>query len=276
VAADVSANEPADVTKPDVSPVDRPTLPGPAPVRPHRARFGLIYAALALTLAAAIAGVVVYAGQTIHPGPAWSAWKPSGGGIGAAKQIVAHVAPRYRLPDGNQLLDVITKHPSVSSGGQTVPVPLIAVRGPKGKVDQVEDVSNDSSLTFALCGLGAACSIATGTPSVERAALVRREALELALYTFKYIPGIKSVVAFMPPPAGTKPTTAVYLQKSDLAPELKVPLTRTLSPHVPLPTKISAAEQARVDSITGSKLYTFGYSQTQQGDLVLVLSPPKA
>lgn len=278
MAADLSATEPSDITKPDVSPVDRPTLPGPAPARPHRARFGLVYAALGLTLAAAIGGVVVYANQSIHPAPAWSSWKPSGGGIGAAQQIVAHVAPRYRLPDGNQLLDVIPKHPSVSSGKQTVPVPWIAIRGPKGKInaDQVENVSDNSSLTFAMCGLGAACSIATGKPSVERAALVRREALELALYTFKYIPSVKSVVAFMPPPAGAKPTTAVYLKKTDLAPELKVPLIHTLSPHVPLPTKIPAAEQARVDAITGSKLYTFGYSQTQQGDLVLVLTPPKA
>ena len=123
MAADVSSNEPADITKPDVSPIDRPALPQPAPAQPHRARFGVIYAALALALAAAVVGVVIYARQSIHPAPAWSTWKPSGGGIGAAQQIVAHVAPRYRLPDGNQLLDVITKHPSVSSGNQTVPVP---------------------------------------------------------------------------------------------------------------------------------------------------------
>ena len=273
-----SEAEPSDITKPDVSPVDRPVFPPPASVRPHRARFFVIYGLLALSLAAAIMGVVIYAGRAVNPAPAWSSWKPSGGGIGAAQQIIAHVAPRYRLPDGNQLLDVIPKHPSVSSGGQTIPVPLIAVRGPKGKIDpdQVENVSDNSSLAYSLCGLGSACAIATGKPSVERAALVRREALELALYTFKYIPGIKTVVAFMPPPAGMKPTTAVYLKKSDLTPELKVPLTHTLSPHVPLPTNIPAAEEARVDAITGPKLYTFGYSQTQQGDLVLVLSPLKA
>ena len=278
MAADVSANELPDIAKPDVSPVDRPRLPEPAPARPNRGRFVFIYAMLGLALAAAIAGVVIYAGRAINPAPAWSSWKPTGGGIGAAQQIIAHVAPRYRLPDGNQLLDVITKHPSVSSGGQTVPVPWIAIRGPHGKVnpDTIQNVSDNSSLTFALCGLGEACSIATGKPSVERAALVRRETLELALYTFKYIPGVKSIVAFMPPPAGTKPTTAVYLQKSDLEPELKVPLTRTLSPHVPLPTNMPAREEARVDAITGPKLYTFQYSQTQQGDLVLVLSPLKA
>ena len=97
-------------------------------------------AVLGLALAAAIVGVVVYAGRAINPGPAWSSWKPSGGGLGAAKQIAEHISPNYRLPDGNQLVDVIPKGPAVSSGGQTIPIPLLAVRGPKGKIlpDRVE------------------------------------------------------------------------------------------------------------------------------------------
>ena len=43
--------------------------------------------ALGAVLALALVGVVVYAGRSISPGPAWSSWKPSGGGLGAAKQI---------------------------------------------------------------------------------------------------------------------------------------------------------------------------------------------
>jgi hypothetical protein len=276
MATDLTS-ESADITKPGVSPVDRPTVSPPRP-RPHRLRFGVLYALLALALAAAIVGVVVYAGRAISPAPAWSAWKPSGGGLGAAKSIADHIAPKYRLPDGNQLVDIIPKGPAVSLGGQTIPIPLIAVRGPKGKIlpDQVVQTSSDNTLTFSLCGLGQSCAIATGKPSVERATLVRREILELALYTFKYVHDVKRIVAFMPPPAGTQPQYVVYLQKNDLSAQLKEPLDDTLKPRVPLPSQISATEQQRIDALTLSRIYKFGLSQTQQGEAVLVLQPLKA
>ena len=69
---------------------------------------------------------------------------------------------------------------------------------------------------YSLCGLGTSCSIATGKASVERGELVRREILELALYTFKYVGGVKNVIAFMPPRPGDSPKYVVYLQKSDV------------------------------------------------------------
>ncbi len=276
MASDLTGDEAGDIVKPDVSPVERPTLPTPPSAQPHRARFLAIYAILGLAVAAAIVGVVVYAGRAINPAPAWSSWKPSGGGLGAAKQIAQHVSPNYRLPDGNQLVDVIPKGPAVSSGGQEITIPLLALRGPKGKVDQVEQLSAENTFTFSLCGLGQSCAIATGKPSVARAVLVRREILELALYTFKYVHGVQRIVAFMPPPAGTNPTYVVYLQKADLEHQLKQPLTQTLKPKVPLPAQITPGEQQRIDGITATRIYKFGLSQTQQGDPVLVLTPIKA
>jgi hypothetical protein len=258
--------------------VQRPAALGPVSAQPHRLRFRVIYGVLGLALAAAIVGVVVYAGRAINPGPAWSTWKPTGGGLGAAKQIAEHISPNYRLPDGNQLVDVIPKGPAVSSGGQTIPIPLLAERGPKGKIlpDRVKQLTNENTLTFSLCGLGSSCSIATGKPSVARATLVRREILELALYTFKYVKNVKQIVAFMPPPAGTQPAYVVYLQKTDVEPQLKVPLMRTLAPKVPLPAQITPNEEQRIDSVTQPRIYKFGISQTQQGDAVLVLTPLQA
>jgi hypothetical protein len=265
--------EPSDIEKPDVSPVDRPSQPELRPTRRHRPRFLAVYAILALALGAAIAGLVVYAGRTINPGPAWSSWKPSGGGLGEVTKIADHIAPAYRLPDGHQLVDVIVRSSSVTSGGQNIPIPLIAVRGPKGKVDQVSQVGSTDTFMMSMCGLGQSCSIATGKPSVQRGTLVRREILELALYTFKYVNGAKRVVAFMPPTPGATASYVVYLQKNDLAPELKVPLNDTLSPKVPLPDQISSREQEKIDALTESKIYKFGLSQTQQGEPVLVLDP---
>ncbi|HZR96596.1 MAG TPA: hypothetical protein VFA56_12935 [Gaiellaceae bacterium] len=274
MAADLTGSEAGDITRPDVSPVDRPAPTAPNGSRSHRRRFALVYALLALALAAAIVGIVVYSGRALNSGPTWSAWKPSGGGIGAAKKIADHVAPKYRLPDGNQLVDVIARGPSVSgTNGQAIAIPLIAIRGPKGKIlpDQIVQTSSDNTLTYSLCGLGQSCSIATGKPSTERATLVRREILELALYTFKYMRGVKHIVAFMPPPAGTQPQFVVYLQKDDLKQQLHNPLTQTIPAKTPLPSQISPREQQRIDSLTLSKIYKFGLSQTQQGDPVLVL-----
>ncbi|MGH3048904.1 MAG: hypothetical protein ACRDLK_02015, partial [Gaiellaceae bacterium] len=204
---------------------------------------------------------------------AWSAWRPGGGGLGAARQIGDHVAPLYRLPSGAQLVDVITKAPSISAANQTVPVHYLAVRGTHGAADQVVSVSSSDTVMFSLCGLGQSCAIATGKASVERLRLVRREILELALYTFKYVGGIKNVVAFTPPAPGASPQYVVYLRRDDLAPELSSPLAVTLRAKTPLANTISAKEVRLVDATTESRYFSFSLSQTQQGDAVLVLAP---
>jgi len=272
-----------DVTGGDAGPVvpvepvaQTPTSPPPhARARhwPHRPRFVAVYALLALALGLAIAGIVIYAGRSINPGPKWSAWEPGGGGLGAAKQIADHVGGTYHLPSGQQLVDVIAKAPSVSPANQQIPIHYIAVRGAKGAIDQVVQVDSSNSLMYSLCGLGTSCSIATGTPSVARGTLVRREILELALYTFKYVGGVKNIIAFMPPTPGAQPTLAVYLQKNDFSQELKHPLSQTLNDKVPLPATISAKEQQMIDSTTQSRVYKFSLSQAQQGDAILVLQP---
>ncbi len=259
--------------------VAAPPAPPPAARREkrpqlYRHRFLVAYGALALALGATAAGIVIALGGRIGAAaPAWSSWQPSGGGLGAAEQIAAHVAPLYRLPDGKQLVDVIAKAPSVSPGNQTIPVHYIAVRGTAGKGDTIVGVSSSNSVMYSLCGLGPSCSIADGKPSVARGRLVRREILQLALYTFRYVPGVDSVVAFMPPRLGTNPQYVVFLQKGDLAGALSRPLAATLGPETPLPNTIPAREVRVVDATTESRVYTFTLSQSQQGDAILVLAP---
>jgi hypothetical protein len=250
----------------------------PAPTRPpgssHRLRFSLIYGGLGVVLAGAIVVVVLYAGRSISPGPSWSSWKPSGGGEGAAKQIADHVSKTYRLASGEQLVDVIAKAPAVSPASSiSIPIHYVAVRGSHGAGDQIYPVSSSNSIMYSLCGLGQSCSISKGKASVARGTLVRREILELALYTFKYVGGIKSVIAFMPPTPGTQPKYVVYLQKGDVKPQLKSPLLQTLGSKVPLSSTIPAREVHTIDAVTESRVYNFSLSQAQQGDAILVLAP---
>jgi hypothetical protein len=244
---------------------------------PHRTRFVMIYGLLAVVLGAAVVGLVIFAGKSISPAPAWSAWKPSGGGLGAAKQIAAQVGEGYRLPSGSQLVDVIAKAPSVSpASNETIPIQYVALHGMKSTADQIVAVSSSDSVMYSLCGLGASCAIATGKASVQRGTLVRREILELALYTFKYVGGIKSVIAFVPPTPGAQPKYVVYLQKSDLSSELKVPLAQTLATKVPPVSAIPAHDTTAVNETTGTRTYSFSLTQTQTGDAVLVLAPVAA
>jgi hypothetical protein len=249
----------------------RPPAPEPWP---YRRRFMFVYGLLAVSLTAAVAGIVVFANRSINAPPAWSAWRPGGGGLGEARQIADHISPAYRLPSGKQLVDVITRAPSISPpGSQTIPVHYLAVRGTNGSRDQIFGVSSSDSIMFSLCGLGPSCSIATGTASIARGRLVRREILELALYTFKYVGGIKNVIAFIPPRPGAAPQYVVYLRKEDLAQQLHVPLAQTLRPKTPLPNSITASEVKVVDGTTETRVFSFSLAQAQQGDAILVLAP---
>ena len=274
MAADVTPSElPAEPTTPAVPTQAQLDHQARVALGRHRPRFAFVYGLLGGVLVLAVVLVVLYAGRAITPAPKWSSWHPSGGGLGAAKQIADQVGKSYRLPNGDQLVDVIAKAPSVSpSSGETIPLHYIAVEGTKGAGSKDYAISPSNSVTYDLCGLGSSCAIASGKPSVARGTLVRREILELALYTFKYVGGVDHVVAFMPP-ASTQAQYAIYLQKSDVAAELKQPLAKTLASKVPLPAKIPAREVHVVDSVTEPRVYKFGVAQAQTGDFVLVLTP---
>jgi hypothetical protein len=270
VASDLTS-ESTDITKPDVSPVDRPSLPTVEP-KQHRARFGLLYFLLAAVLGVAIAGVVLYGTDKVGHSASWSSWEPTGGGLGGANQIAAHVAKQYHLPSGEQLVEVFAKAPSVSPSDQQIPLHYIVVSRANSNEAPIQ-ISSSDTVQYSLCGLGNSCAIEKGKPSVQRGTLVRREILELALYSFKYLHGIKNVIAFMPPTPGSQPKYIVFLQRSDLEPLLGKPLGASLGAKTPLANGITRTEQQTIDATTESKVFQFGLSQAQNGDAVLVLQP---
>jgi hypothetical protein len=280
VASEVASTETSVQTEAPVQPLEpAPAEPEPVQSRrtrgPHHGRFLTLYILLGVAVAASVAGLVVAAlGSSLtHSGSTqpWSSWRPSGGGLGAVQDVVTHVAPSYKLPGGSQLVDVLASPPEISPNGkQTFPLSFIAVRRTSGDLDYA--ISGSNSVFFQLCGLGAACSIATGTPSVARNVLVRREILELALYTFKYVSGMENVVAVMPPPPGKRPgaPSLVFLRRSDLAGLLSKPLTDTLGPRTPLPNSIPGREVATVNTLTSPRIFSASVAEAAQG-FVLVL-----
>jgi hypothetical protein len=118
------------------------------------------------------------------------------------------------------------------------------------------------------------CSIASGQPSEARHLLLRREALELALYTFKYAGTVNSVVVFLPPPPGGETaSTVAFFRRRDLGPELARPLSETLTPQTPGVGQISRKETATLNRITRKRIYQYDYTQSQDGGAILLLDP---
>jgi hypothetical protein len=244
-----------------------------------RRRFSIAYGVLTAIAVVGVFGAVVAATGIGPDGIAqqWSDFTPQGAGFERATNIATYVAPRYRLDTGDQLVAVQATKSVVQS---TVPIELVAVVkvDPSGAATQNYDViqGGDSLVSYQLCGLGDACAIRTGTPSVDRERLLRREALELALYSFHDIPGVTTVVAYMPPAPGKKPTIALLFRKVDFKAQLDRPLAETVGPTNATPTTLAASpEKAVVESLTGTSRYGFGFSQLQDGNAALVLDPTK-
>jgi hypothetical protein len=138
-----------------------------------------------------------------------------------------------------------------------------------------------------MCGLGPGCTI-IGKASAERLLLVRREALELALYTFQYI-GADQVVVMLPPllrpvavpgqPKKVKitsdPTNAVFFRSSDLSGELSHPLDTTLTHSAPsVGTVDRAPDTPAVSALTIPSFYKFSFVQNSQDNSLFLLLQP--
>ena len=129
-----------------------------------------------------------------------------------------------------------------------------------------------STLMYILCGGAASCAMA-GEASNARGQLVRREALELALYTFGYVDGVDAVVAFLPPKPNS-PSYAVFFKKGDLDSQLDHPLVRTLPQRrPPVPGKLTPTERKTIDDLTLTRYFRFELQRANNGARVLVLRP---
>jgi hypothetical protein len=261
----------------DAMPAAVPALPTKAEPKSYTTRFAIAYAGMGLVFAAAVTGLIVLVIKPgYHPGPAWSTWKPTPGTTQkVTAQIADHVAHRYRLGENaGQLVAVIPDKPEVTSGTTKISISAVAVRQAPQSNTGIQIYTTTKTEQYTFCGLGEHCSIATGTPTQERGRLVRREALEIALYTFKFVPSIDTITAFMTPAPGATTSQIMYLRKDDLKAELNQPITKTL-PLVtpPLPTSSDIGEAATIDKLTLPHMFTYTLTALQTGGAALILDP---
>lgn len=228
-----------------------------------RGRFAVAYLLLGAAVGAGIGTFIVLVQRpTPPPPPPWSSWQPGSSSTSSQLlEIANHVGQSYRLPSGNQLTAVRV---GGTQGGRQPNLQGIAVldKGNSGRVDQ--QYSDSDTAFYILCGASKNCAIPEGQPTVARGTVLRREALELALYTLEYAHPMKNVLVFFPPDPGQKAlSSTLFFHRDDLSNSLKRPLRDTL-PQVkpPLPGKIAPQEQRTVDDLTGQQLYHYlGISQ---------------
>jgi hypothetical protein len=254
----------------------RPGMPG-EPVAPARhsqyaPRFHFLTGALVAVGLAAVVGVallIALPGGGQDRGPRWSDWTPNSGGTAGAQQIAEHVGQEYKLPDGHQMVDVSV------TGLEIEGVPLaVALRQAPAQGGDIR-VFDDNGLIYRLCGLGPDCAIANGKASQQRHLLLRREALELALYSFRYLGDVHQIVVFMPPRLGQKPNQALFFREGDVAQELDRPLRASLSPRVPTVRTVTLSPDAPlVDQITTPKMFQFSLTQANTDNRGFIVLDP--
>jgi len=238
-----------------------------------------VYTILLVLAVAALVGLVVL---VIRPGheasPAWSSWKPENGGVAAmTKQIADHIGAQYRMTEGgSQLLAVLPTDASITNGNQKVPLRAIAIRRAPQTNTGIRVIGTEKTRLYILCGLGKNCSIEGGKASTTRGRLVRREALEAALYTFKFVPSVDSILAYMPPGPNATSSEVLFLEKDAFKDQLKQPLQKTLTAKTtPLPDSEDLGEAKTIDDLTLKHVFTYEYQPIETGGALVILDPSR-
>jgi hypothetical protein len=249
----------------------------------YRPRFGFILGAvIGVAMAAVALGTMLTLDAADDGVPAgWSDWRPQADdNAGAAQEIAEHVAPEYRLSDTQQIVAV--RSSPLELQGRSISV-VLRDRVAGGKIELIDG----KGVMYTLNGLGPNGSIKGGEPSEERHLLLRREALELALYTFRYAGDVDMVVTLLPPKppepgdaqaVGTlPPVPALFFRPGDLKSQLDVPLTATIPPDTPRAQELKpkGPEAQRIDALTLSNLFEASFTQGQDAGLFLVLDRPE-
>jgi hypothetical protein len=252
----------------------------------YRRRFGIVYVLLALATGVAVGALIVEAlrdpapSETVPTGKAQ--FNPSEPGELGAMQIADQVQRNYRLPNGDELVNVVASRNTLQDGNLGyLRVRFQIIRPGDGFKDKDSLlVQPEDAIQYSLCGAGQSCAI-PGTASADRGILVRRMGLELALRTMKFDPSVDNVTVFLgpiPPPQGVDGVVLMYRRnvlESQNPGILSQPISRTLpgSESLIQPGQMPSAVARRVDQLTRSNLYYGVYQLIGGRDALLQLQP---
>jgi hypothetical protein len=247
---------------------------------PFRSRFGFVFGVLAGLAICSAGALALLIGNSPDSGPElaenWSAWEPETSRMAeGAQDIAEHVGLQYKLEGGEQLVQVSSS--PLELQGEEIGV---AVRPQGSALELLEG----EGLLYILNGLGPNGTVATGKPSKKRGRLLLREALELALYSFRYLDDVTMVAVLLPQTPAESSTAAatqassqrraVFYRPGDLLGELQVPLDETLAAKTPTPATMAPDEAKRVDSLTLRNLFLASVQPLQADQNYLVLVEP--
>jgi hypothetical protein len=282
-------------------PAARPAAEQPASERPAQSRAERAHAsayytrfslAYTLLIVLGVLGVGALILVLVRPGaksgPPWSTFKPTGSALAMERQIATQVSSEYEDAPNSRLVSVFpgplqaSQFVQGNSGTQSVQVPisLVAVQADasKGKHEEGDYTFFDPSSTvaYAMCGIGDSrqnCGVITST-GASPVGLLRREALELALYTLKYVPNTNAVIAYLPPPGNPQvPAKAMLIARKDVQANLRLPLSRTLKPQQVI-LGSGVPDGGHVGELTSTRVFTSDYQTLPgNGTSALVLTP---
>jgi len=282
----------------DTAATEAPAPAGTPGASPFRGRFGFMTGVLAGCAVAAVALLaVLLAGDDGRPGGAstgeglaadWSPWHPRNTtSISGAQEIAKRIEGTYK--------DARSKKLSTVEGGpialnKTLPV-SVAIPSAGDRFTIVQGLG----VQYKLSGFGKGGRLQGTHPSAERRRLLRREALELSLYSFRYLPDVTMVVTLLPPAPKAEQVhpkraakakraakgaaedyqdQALFFRPGDLRKQLERPLAETMATKAPELDALAGQEAKRIDKLTLSNLFTFEHIQQQDGSIYLVLDRP--
>ncbi len=247
----------------------------------YRFRFGLIYVLLAGVVGAGVGAFIVLAAGSADPAePAWSAWHPNGSKVMKVRQIADRIPKSYRAENGSQLTVSLVSPLEVPTPQGNVPMRAVFVRPDTSKglaeEDDIAVYPAGSVVSFGLCGTKSKEQCEVVPSSAERDTLLRRQALELSLYTLKYVDSVDSVVVFLPTQPKDATSKTVFLRRSDVTEELDSPLSTLLPTLKPKVGALDSLEEGEILRLTQSRTYAAEVQASPDGSPILILTPPGA
>lgn len=253
---------------------DLPRLEHPRAV--HGGRFLIGYAVVVLMVGAALVtlGVMTRGSDSAAQSDTWGAIPLEESGFQRVREIAREVSANYKGASGEQLA-AVTASPAEVQG---LPLRYVAIRaGADAQLSQgdIKVFEPGETILYTFCGLGGQRNCALpGRATVERSLLLRREALELSLYTFRHMGEVNSVISLLPPPAENQ-SLAVFLQRRQVEDALKKPLATTLPARPPYFTDdITAAEAKTINKYTELNFFRSGFELAPDQSVILNLEVP--